>query len=204
MSPFGMVLGGAGGRKGVGGGGSDQRKAGSRANMKTADKKSGCSGRAAMYSWAQSGPQNGSRARPQESCREEYAMRSKSALMTAALGIFGTLVLATTLHAQGAGGPGAPWRGAGAQPCYGPDGGAFQCPPAPQALAVRASRLLDTKTGQIATRQAVLIQGERTTEARPRAQVKIPAGAQATARGPAPLPPGLSHAHTQLCTPPQP
>src|SRR5260370_37062944 len=177
MSPFGMVLGGAGGRKGVGGGGSDQRKAGSRANMKTADKKSGCSGRAAMYSWAQSGPQNGSRARPQESCREEYAMRSKSALMTAALGIFGTLVLATTLHAQGAGGPGAPWRGAGAQPCYGPDGGAFQCPPAPQTLAVRASRLLDTKTGQIATRQVVLIQGERITEVGGEAPSKISPGA---------------------------
>ena len=33
-------------------------------------------------------------------------MRSKSALMTATLAIFGTFVLASTLHAQGAGGPG--------------------------------------------------------------------------------------------------
>ena len=105
-------------------------------------------------------------------------MRSKSALMTVALGIFGTLVLASTLHAQGAGGPGTPWRGAGPQPCYGPDGGVFQCPPAAPVLAVRASRLLDTKTGQIAIRQVVLIQGERIAEVGPEAQVKIPPGAQ--------------------------
>src|SRR4030081_2205270 len=103
--------------------------------------------------------------------RSKY-VRSKSALQSAALGIVGTLVLATTLYAQGAGGPGAPWRGAGPQPCYGPDGGAFQCPAAPQVLAVRASRLLDTKTGQIAIRQVVLIQGERITEVGPEAQVK--------------------------------
>src|ERR1700737_3659560 len=152
----------------------------------------------------------------QESCREDdamrskYAMRSKTALQAAALGIFGTLALATTLYAQGAGGSGAPWRGAGPQPCYGPDGGAFQCPAAPQVLAVRASRLLDTKTGQIATRQAVLIQGERITgagqngarksvpiqgerspEVGPEAQIKIPPGAQVIDLGSATVLPGL-------------
>jgi hypothetical protein len=88
------------------------------------------------------------------------------------------LASATTLYAQGAGGPGAPWRGAGPQPCYGADGGVFQCAPAPQQLAVRASRLLDTKTGQIALRQIVLIQGDRITEVGPEAQIKIPPGAQ--------------------------
>ena len=131
-------------------------------------------------------------------------MRGKSALKAAALGLFGALVLTSALHAQGAGGPGAPWRGAGAQPCYGPDGGAFQCPPAPQVLAVRASRLLDTKTGQIAVRQVVLIQGERITEVGPEAQVKIPAGAQVIDLGPATVLPGLIDAHTHMFNPPKP
>src|SRR5580692_7807619 len=136
--------------------------------------------------------------------RGKYAMRSKSALQTAALGLFGALVLATTLYAQGAGGPGVPWRGAGPQPCYGPDGGVFQCPPAPPVLAVRASRLLDTKTGQITIRQIVLIQGERITEVGPEAQVKIPAGAQVIDLGPATVLPGLVDAHTHMFNPPKP
>ena len=132
------------------------------------------------------------------------AMRCKTAFKTTALGLFGSMILAATLHAQGAGGPGTPWRGAGPQPCYGPDGGAFQCPPAPQVLAVRASRLLDTKTGQIAIRQVVLIQGERITEVGPEAQVKIPAGAQVIDLGPATVLPGLVDAHTHMFNPPKP
>jgi imidazolonepropionase-like amidohydrolase len=132
------------------------------------------------------------------------AMRCKTALKTTALGLFGSMLLATALCAQGAGGPGAPWRGAGPQPCYGPDGGAFQCPPSPQVLAVRASRLLDTKTGQIALRQVILIQGERITEVGPEAQVKIPAGAQVLDLGPATVLPGLVDAHTHMFNPPKP
>src|SRR5258708_546023 len=89
-------------------------------------KKSGPAGPPAMYSWAQSGPPMEA-GRNQESCREEYAMRFKTALMTAALGLFGTVLLSSALHAQGAGGPGTPWRGAGPQPCYGADGGVLQC-----------------------------------------------------------------------------
>ena len=130
--------------------------------------------------------------------RSKSAMRCKTALKTATLGLFGSMLLATTLYAQGAGGPGTPWRGAGPQPCYGPDGGVFQCPAAPQVLAVRASRLLDTKTGQIATRQVILIQGERITEVGPEAQVKIPAGAQVIDLGPATVLPGLVDAHTHM------
>ena len=136
--------------------------------------------------------------------RGKYAMRSKSVLRAAALGLFGTLALATTLYAQGAGGPGTPWRGAGPQPCYGPDGGVFQCPPAPQVLAVRASRLLDTKTGQIAVRQIVLIQGERITDVGPEAQIKIPPGAQVIDLGTATVLPGLVDAHTHMFNPPKP
>jgi imidazolonepropionase-like amidohydrolase len=136
--------------------------------------------------------------------RSKSAMRCKTALKTAALGLFGSMLLATTLYAQGAGGPGTPWRGAGPQPCYGPDGGVFQCPGAPQVLAVRASRLLDTKTGQIAVRQVILIQGERITEVGPEAQVKIPAGAQVLDLGPATVLPGLVDAHTHMFNPPRP
>jgi imidazolonepropionase-like amidohydrolase len=136
--------------------------------------------------------------------RSNHALASKSALKSAALGIFGTLALATTLCAQGAGGPGTPWRGAGPQPCYGPDGGVFQCPSAPQVLAVRASRLLDTKTGQIAIRQVVLIQGERITEVGPEAQVKIPPNAQVIDLGAATVLPGLVDAHTHMFNPPKP
>ena len=134
----------------------------------------------------------------------QYAIQSRTMLKTAALGIFATLALATTLCAQGAGGPGTPWRGAGPQPCYGPDGGVFQCPPAPQTLAVRASRLLDTKTGQIAIRQVVLIQGERITEVGPEAQVKIPPGAQVIDLGSATVLPGLVDAHTHMFNFPKP
>ena len=136
--------------------------------------------------------------------RGRYAMRSKSALQAAALGLFGTLALAGTLCAQGAGGPGTPWRGAGPQPCYGPDGGVFQCPAAPQVLAVRASRLLDTKTGQIAIRQIVLIQGERITDVGPEAQIKIPPGAQVIDLGAATVLPGLVDAHTHMFNVPRP
>src|SRR5580700_6118842 len=136
--------------------------------------------------------------------RCKYAAASKSTLKSAALGICGTMILATTLYAQGAGGPGTPWRGAGPQPCYGPDGGVFQCPAAPQVLAVRAARLLDTKTGQIATRQVVLIQGDRITEVGPEAQIKIPPGAQVIDLGPATVLPGLIDAHTHMFNPPKP
>ncbi len=136
--------------------------------------------------------------------RSKSAMRCKTALKTATLGLFGSMLLATTLYAQGAGGPGTPWRGAGPQPCYGPDGGVFQCPAAPQVLAVRASRLLDTKTGQVATRQVILIQGERITEVGPEAQVKIPAGAPVIDLGPATVLPGLVDAHTHMFNFPKP
>src|SRR5712692_10253741 len=99
-------------------------------------------------------------------------MRCKSVLAA-----FAVLLLGTTLWAQ-VQAPPAPWRGAGPTPCVGSDGGVYKCPPAPQVIAVRAGRLFDSKTGQMATRQVVLLAGERITDAGPEAQVKIPAGAQ--------------------------
>jgi imidazolonepropionase-like amidohydrolase len=119
-------------------------------------------------------------------------MRSKSVL-TAAFGI----VLSATLWAQ-VQPPPAPWRGAGATPCVGSDGGVFQCPPAPRVVAVRAGRLFDSKTGQMLTRQVVLLSGERITEVGPEAQVKIPPGVQVIDLSQATVLPGLIDAHTHM------
>ena len=56
-------------------------------------------------------------------------MRGRTPL-TLTLGILVLLGVASLLSAQPVGGPGAPWRGAGPQPCVGPVGGVLQCPPA--------------------------------------------------------------------------
>src|SRR5712691_10255752 len=90
---------------------------------------------------------------------EDNAMRCQSALKTATLGLLGASTLATALWAQGAG-PGTPWRGAGAPPCYyGTDGSTSKCVPAGGVVAIRAGQLFDSKTGQMAARQIVLLQG---------------------------------------------
>src|SRR5712691_6105726 len=104
--------------------------------------------------------------------------RGRSALMTACGVAFGIWTVAAGLWAQGPAVPPAPWRGAGTTPCVGADGGIYQCPPDPRTVAVRAGRLFDSKTGQMLTRQVVVLQGERITEVGPEAQVKIPAGAR--------------------------
>src|SRR5579863_2229538 len=81
-------------------------------------------------------------------------------------------LLTTALFAQ------APWRGAGPTPCAGSDGGFFTCPPAPSIIAVRAGRLFDSKTGQMLTRQVILLNGDRITDVGPDGKVAIPAGAR--------------------------
>jgi imidazolonepropionase-like amidohydrolase len=126
-------------------------------------------------------------------------MRGQSAFLTA----FGILSVATALWAQ-AGGPGAPWRGAGAQPCFGADGGANKCPPPPQAIAIRAGRLFDSKTGQTLTNQVVLLLGERITEVGPAAQVKIPTNAGVIDLSQSTVLPGLIDAHTHMFNTPKP
>jgi imidazolonepropionase-like amidohydrolase len=130
-------------------------------------------------------------------------MSYKSALKTAALGLFG-ITLATGLHAQGAGGPGTPWRGAGVQPCFGPEGGSYQCPPAVGVVAIRAGRLFDSKSGRMLAGQVMLLNGERITEVGSEAQVKIPAGAQVIDLGQATVLPGMIDAHTHMFNNPKP
>src|SRR5579863_5193188 len=120
-------------------------------------------------------------------------MRSKS-LLTAASGI---LLSATALCAQGRH-PAAPWRGAGPTPCVGSDGGVELCPPAPHVIAVRAGRMFDSKSGQMLTKQMVLITGDKITDVGPASQVKIPAGVEVIDFSRATVLPGLIDAHTHM------
>jgi len=123
-------------------------------------------------------------------------MGSKSVLATTVGMVLSAMVLsAVTLWAQA---PPAPWRGAGAVPCMGSDGGAYQCPPAPRVVAIRAGRLFDSKTGQMLTRRVVLLSGDRITEVGPEADVKIPAGVQVIDLSQATVLPGLIDAHTHM------
>ena len=94
--------------------------------------------------------------------------------------------------------PPAPWRGAGATPCVGPDGGIYQCAPAPRSVAVRAGRLFDSKAGRMLSNQVVLISGERITEVGPASRVKIPAGTPVIDLRNATVLPGLIDAHTHM------
>src|SRR5580658_4545662 len=106
-----------------------------------------------------------------------------------ALSIF---FLAATCLAQ------APWRGAGPTPCMGSDGGFFQCPPAPRVVAIRAGRLFDSKTGQMLTRQVVVLSGDRIAEVGPEGKVRIPADAKTIDMSRATVLPGLIDAHTHM------
>lgn len=123
-----------------------------------------------------------------------------TSMLTAA---FGTLLGAMTVWTQ-VQSPPAPWRGAGATPCVASDGGIIQCPPAARMIAVRAGRLFNSNTGQLLTRQVVLIQGERITEVGPEGQVRIPTGAQAIDLTQATVLPGLIDAHTHMFNTPRP
>jgi imidazolonepropionase-like amidohydrolase len=70
--------------------------------------------------------------------------------------------------------------------------------------AVRAGRLLDSRSGELRSNQVVLIAGERITEVGPEAQVRIPADARVIDLGDATVLPGLIDAHTHMFNYPKP
>jgi len=92
----------------------------------------------------------------------------------------------------------AAWRGAGPIPCVDSDGGVLPCPPAARTIAIRAGRLFDSKTGQMLTRQVVVLAGDRILDAGPASRVKIPAGVQVIDLSQATVLPGLIDAHTHM------
>ena len=71
-----------------------------------------------------------------------------------------------------------PWRGAGPEPCLGSDGGVIKCAQPDEITAVRAGRLFDSVTGQLRTKQVILIDGEKITAVGPEGQIKPPVGAR--------------------------
>jgi imidazolonepropionase-like amidohydrolase len=120
-------------------------------------------------------------------------MRHKAVWMAALVMLLVVIALGAQVQP-----PPAPWRGAGPTPCVGSDGGIHQCAPAPRAMAVRAGRLFDSKTGQMLSKQVVLIQGEKITEVGPEGRTKIPAGVEVLDLSQATLLPGLIDAHTHM------
>jgi len=105
---------------------------------------------------------------------------------------------ATVVGAQGVQPPPAPWRGAGPTPCVGSDGGILQCPPTARVVAIRAGRMFNSKTGQMQTKQVIVLAGERITEVGPEAQIKIPVGSQVIDLSRSTVLPGLIDAHTHM------
>jgi len=129
-------------------------------------------------------------------------MRVRQSLVASAA-VIGGIVLGGI--SQGAEiGPGLPWRGAGAQPCFGIDGGTLKCPEAARTIAIRAGRLFDSNGGKMLTNQVVLINGERITNVGPAAQVQIPAGAQVYDLSRETVLPGLIDAHSHIFNEPKP
>ena len=126
-----------------------------------------------------------------------------STILAVALGAALAMAGAWAASAQEAR-PGAPWRGAGAPPCFGSDGGSVKCVPPVGTVAVRAGQLFDSKSGQMLRGQIIVLQGDRITEVGPESQVKIPAGAQVIDLSQATVLPGMIDAHTHMFNPPKP
>ena len=92
----------------------------------------------------------------------------------------------------------APWRFAGERPCVRSDGGFLQCASAPRTSAVRAGRMFDSISGQMLTKQIIVIVGERIAEVGPEGQVRIPAGTPVIDLSTAVVLPGLVDAHSHM------
>jgi len=116
-------------------------------------------------------------------------------------------VLLVLLVAVGLGAQGRPlrepWRGAGPEPCLGSDDGVITCPEPAAVTAIRAGRLFDSVTGQVRTKQLILINGEEITAVGPDGQVKVPAGARVIDLSSAMVLPGLIDAHTHMFNTPK-
>src|ERR1700730_8602549 len=109
-------------------------------------------------------------------------------VLRVALGIVGVFVVAPASWAQVSNAGKAPetpapqvkpgtWRGVGpVAPCVLPWGGIYSCPPAPNTVAIRAGRMLDSLSGKMLTKQVVIIQGQRISDVGPEGSVTIPAG----------------------------
>jgi len=69
---------------------------------------------------------------------------------------------------------------------------------APKTVVVHAGKLLDVRTGQTLTHQAIVIQGERIVSVGPEAEARAPAGATVIELPNATVLPGLIDAHTHL------
>jgi imidazolonepropionase-like amidohydrolase len=123
-----------------------------------------------------------------------------------AVGAFAAAAIASIggSDAQGVGGPGQPWRGAGPQPCFGADNGVLKCAADFRTVAIRAGRLFDSNTGRVLTDQVIVTQGDRIADIGPAAQVKIPAGAQVIDLSRETVLPGLIDAHTHMFNTPKP
>lgn len=75
----------------------------------------------------------------------------------------------------------------------------WAAPAVPSAtVAVRAGRLFDSKSGQMLTKQVVLIQGERITEVGPEGRIAIPAGARVIDLSRATVMPGFVDGHSHV------
>jgi imidazolonepropionase-like amidohydrolase len=98
-----------------------------------------------------------------------------------------------------------PWRMVGQPPCLGPEGHTLKCPPTTtRIVAVRAGRLFDSSTGQMLSRQVVIVEGERIADVGPEAQVRIPSGAQVIDLRTATVLPGLIDMHSHMFNNPKP
>src|SRR4029077_12405188 len=69
---------------------------------------------------------------------------------------------------------------------------------APQIVAIRAGRLFDSNSGQLLTKQVVIIEGERIMEVGPEDRVRIPSGSRVIDLSQATVLPGLIDCHTHI------
>jgi imidazolonepropionase-like amidohydrolase len=92
----------------------------------------------------------------------------------------------------------ANWRMAGNTPCVGPWGGIFECPPAPTTVAIRAGRMFDSVSGQMLSKQIIVIQGEKIAEVGPEGTVRIPAGVRVIDLSQATVLPGFIDTHSHV------